>query len=306
MKLLLVVAGLCLSCVGYSQRLGINTSNPSEALDVNGSINLNGTIKANGVAGTSGQVLTSTADGMSWATLAGQYKRFIQYFSNADAAGSFVFTVPTGVYEVFIELWGAGGGGSNGGGGASGHYRAVWAPVTPGLSINISTGAAGKGALVGGLIGNRSATIGQSSSVSIASNQFIALGGNAAIGSDPGQATAPVYIVPPSTYSTFTLPGEAGQDGAITTLYFPTSSVTDYNSLFNGGEGGASYQFAGQQGKGGQYYRYNIGIPTNTVFKDATSAAGFGCGGGGILSATAPGSQRAAGNGSPGMVIVRW
>jgi hypothetical protein len=306
MKCSLLIYGLLISGLCFGQHVGVNKINPTEALDVNGSINLNGTIKANGVAGSNGQVLTSTGTGISWATTGTQYKRFAQYFSNTDVAGSFGFTVPSGVNEVYIEMWGGGGGGSTGGGGAAGHYRAVFAPVTSGLTLTISTGAAGKGALVGGIIGNRSATSGQNSSVSIAGNLFTALGGSAADANNPGPSTLPASLTIPVGYYTLTVPGMAGVEGGITTLYFPSSSVTDYNSLYNGGEGGAAYQFSGQQGKGGEYYRYTFGLPSNTVFKSATSAAGFGCGGGGILSATLPGTQRGAGNGSAGMVIVRW
>lgn len=307
MKIYLLITGLVWSCFCYAQRIGVNTSNPSEALDVNGNINLNGTIKANGVAGTAGQVLMSTGEGLGWTNTSGQYKNFRQYFTTGETLATFSFTVPAGVTQVFIELWGAGGGGNTGGGGAAGNYRAVLAPVTPGSSFTINTGAAGKGAIVGGITGgNRSATNGQGSSVVVGANVFLASGGNAATNSSPGIGSEVAYQNPPANFSTLTMAGTSGEEGAITNLFFPTSSATEYNSLYNGGDGGAAYQFAGQQGKGGEYYRYNSGFPTNTVFRVATSAVGFGCGGGGMLSATIPGTQRAAGNGSPGMVIVRW
>ncbi|HEY6503853.1 MAG TPA: hypothetical protein VIZ28_07765 [Chitinophagaceae bacterium] len=44
-------------------RVGINTLNPAERLDVNGNINLSGVLKVNGNAGTTGQVLTSNGTG---------------------------------------------------------------------------------------------------------------------------------------------------------------------------------------------------------------------------------------------------
>jgi len=307
MKCNLLFIGLLLSGLSFGQRVGVNKSNPTEALDVNGNINLSGTVKANGVAGTAGQVLMSTGEGLGWANTSEQYKNFRQYFTTGETLATFSFTVPAGVIQVFIEIWGAGGGGNTGGGGAAGSYRAVLAPVTPGSSFTINTGAAGKGVLVGSLTGgNRSATNGQGSSVVVGANVFLASGGNAATNSAPGIASEMAYQNPPANFSTLTMAGTSGEEGAITNLFFPTSSVTDYNSLYNGGNGGAAYQFAGQQGKGGEYYRYTSGIPTNTVLKVATSAVGFGCGGGGMLSATLPGTQRAAGNGSPGMVIVRW
>jgi len=52
-------------------RLGLGISNPTERLDVNGSINLNGLIKVNGNAGTPGQILTSNgASNPTWSSAA--------------------------------------------------------------------------------------------------------------------------------------------------------------------------------------------------------------------------------------------
>lgn len=67
------------------------------------------------------------------------------------SAGTYNWTVPTGVNYVFVRLVGAGGGspGGNGnvtysgGGGGSGGYSEGWVAVTPGQNITIVVGAGG-------------------------------------------------------------------------------------------------------------------------------------------------------------------
>lgn len=70
-----------------------------------------------------------------------------------------MFTVPSGVTSIFIEVVGAGGagGGNGGGGGGGGGYAAGVYAVTPLSTLNVTIGAAGGGAgsgttLVGALI----------------------------------------------------------------------------------------------------------------------------------------------------------
>lgn len=76
-----------------------------------------------------------------------------------DTAGSHTFTVPAGVTQITVELWGAGGGGggswnhqtiwrrdtASGGGGGGGAHATEVIPVTPGETLDIVVGAGGVG-----------------------------------------------------------------------------------------------------------------------------------------------------------------
>src|SRR5215218_6874001 len=126
-----------------AQNVGIGTTTPTQKLDVNGNINISGTIMANGTVGTSGQTLTSTGNGLSWQSLGSQmgYKKCttFDYFAGT-------WTVPSGVTEVMVELWGAGSGGTMNVGGTSGGYLRTVQTVTPGTSISYVVGDGGNGA----------------------------------------------------------------------------------------------------------------------------------------------------------------
>jgi hypothetical protein len=74
--------------------------------------------------------------------------------------GSADWTIPTGVSQVTVEMWGGGGGGgakavtaqpgTGGGGGGGGYSRAVLTGLTPGNTIAYSVGAGGAGGTVTG------------------------------------------------------------------------------------------------------------------------------------------------------------
>lgn len=81
------------------------------------------------------------------------------------APGSFNWTVPAGIFAVFVEAWAAGGGGGGalgtgtaGGGGGGGGYASGWMPVTPGQVIPVVVGAAGAAGVVNGPGGNGGTT----------------------------------------------------------------------------------------------------------------------------------------------------
>jgi hypothetical protein len=121
-----------------AQKVGINKTNPAEALDVNGNINLTGTIKANGTTGTSGQVLISTGTGLTWGSLFG-YKHCQMFY----VAGAGSWKVPAGIKEIMVEGWGGGGGYGDNVGGSSGSYGRVVETVTAGSTIAFSVGYGG-------------------------------------------------------------------------------------------------------------------------------------------------------------------
>jgi hypothetical protein len=137
---------LALGCImqASAQNVGIGTSTPAQKLDVAGSVNISGTIMANGVAGTSGQALTSTGSGLAWTSLGSGagFKKCVCF--NIGGNGS--WTVPAGVTEVMIEVWGGGSAGTTFCGGTSGGYARTVQPVTPGTALNYIVGKGSYGA----------------------------------------------------------------------------------------------------------------------------------------------------------------
>ena len=122
-----------------AQNVGIGTNNPTEKLDVNGNINLSGNLLINGSSGLSGQVLAMDGGRLRWMDKSRFKQSAIFRFSGPD-----IFTVPPGVTEILIEMWGAGGGGhSPGGGGGSGGYWIGNLAVEEGNVINLSIGSGG-------------------------------------------------------------------------------------------------------------------------------------------------------------------
>jgi len=128
-----------------AQNVGIGTTTPTQKLDVAGNVNISGTIMANGTSGTPGQVLTSTSSGLTWSSIAGSmgYKKCVMFF---DYAGSASWTVPSGVSEVMVELWGGGSGGTTNVGGSSGTYARCVKSVVSGEVINFTIGDGSAGA----------------------------------------------------------------------------------------------------------------------------------------------------------------
>ena len=154
MKKVLIV--LCLFMIGVNvmtQNVGVGIAIPTQKLDVAGNINTSGNLMVNGVAGTNGQVLGMNGSSMQWMDKT-RFKNWAIY----RAAGLVTFTVPPGVTELMIEMWGAGGGAhAIGGGGGSGGYWVGLIPVTGIASINLTIGDGGNGAAgttVGGTGGN--------------------------------------------------------------------------------------------------------------------------------------------------------
>jgi len=61
-----------------------------------------------------------------------------------DTVGQHEFTIPYGVSNLYVQLWGAGGGSGNFNNGGNGAYVSGYLSVTPGDSLQISVGEAGK------------------------------------------------------------------------------------------------------------------------------------------------------------------
>jgi hypothetical protein len=117
------------------------------------------------------------------------------------------FTIPAGITNLLVELWGAGGGGGyyksgnptdclEAGGGSGGYSRAVIA-VTPGATYTVTVGKGGHGAIAPGLSGAGPATAGGDSEILDSSGNVLADAGG-------GQ---------PPTYDCGGGPGGAGGSG---------------------------------------------------------------------------------------------
>jgi hypothetical protein len=135
MKYIFTSIALFISVQSIAQNVGIGTETPIEKLDVKGNVNISGTIKANGIAGTNGQVLMSTGTGLSWGSQM-NYKKCVMF----NTPGSSTWTVPAGVTEVMVELWGGGSGGTAFNGGTSGGYARTVQTVSPGYTISYTVG----------------------------------------------------------------------------------------------------------------------------------------------------------------------
>jgi hypothetical protein len=204
------------------------------------------------------------------------------YFGNRQtyaAAGSYTWTVPTGVTKVRVRVWGAGGGGGGAGpngfsaaGGNGGGYAEKLLAVTPGANLAVVVGAHGLGGT-----GNVSGTSGGQSS--FAYPALYADGG-------PAGGWASATTLPDNTASTATghggdinLAGGRGESGR--------GPANTEGAI--GGKGGAAAW--GGDGAPGRKGDGNAG----------TAPGGGGSGAGGFT-----GGNSIAGDGADGMVIIEW
>jgi hypothetical protein len=103
-----------------------------------------GTAYAFNSVGTSGQVLISSgASAPTWGTPTVVSQPNCSVYSTA---GTFTFTVPTGITKVMVEVWGGGGGAAlnNRSGGGGGYAKGI-VTVTPGTGVTVTVGAGGTG-----------------------------------------------------------------------------------------------------------------------------------------------------------------
>lgn len=201
--------------------------------------------------------------------------RNLQQFTSA---GSYGFTVPAGIFWLFVEIVGAGAGGAGGGrntpwssgGGGSGGFAGGWIPVTPGQVIPCVVGAKGLGA------GNADGAVGGNGGTTTFGTFLTGTGGqggkgasNDAGGGGPGQGFG----------GQKNFPGGSGGDGN------PTNPG-------NPGGNGAASAFGG----GGR---------TSTFNRALMNGQAPGSGGGGIWSNSGTASEL-GGNGADGAIFVQY
>lgn len=281
--------------MAFSQNIGINTSTPSESLDVYGNINLTGSIKANGADGSPGQLLgKNSAGNLAWLSV-GDLKNF-QVITKTTTTS---WTVPAGVTKLIIEAWGAGGGGSKAGGGAAGNYFIASATVVPGDVITIKCGLAGAR---GEAFNNGIAGSGSPTTVNVPPNvgNITANGGGGATNLSAGYAGA----VWPQTinYNTPVI-HYAGENGSMSSEQYFQYQAGVFVTAIQYGNGGNS-PFVPPTGDKGGFISFNTASPA-TVYKYYYPASGGLLPGGG-----GAGSPDVASNygtyGGNGMVILRW
>ena len=237
------------------------------------------------------------------------------------AAGSFTFTVPTGMtsVNVLVVAGGGGGGAANssngsdggGGGGAGGLIYVPAFPVTPGGTVSGNVGSGGAGSPDFGSGANGSGAAGQDSTF----GTLTAKGGGfgCALNTTAGQGGSGGSGGYGSTAGSGTQPSQPGQSGSFgfgNNGGGPNPSASPYAGAGGGGAGGAGVaRTGGAAGAGGIGRTYTIADGSNPVYYAGGGAGGPG--GPGTYSSTSggqggggpsPGTTGSPRNGTPGTV----
>lgn len=276
-----------------AQNVGINRNNPQESLDVNGNIRVNGYIKTSLTPPQAGQVLQADGDGtMSWASVYG-YKNSKDFF-NPDINPQ-TWTVPAGVTEIMVEMWGAGGGGSINFGGGGGAYNRIIREVTPGevLTFDIGLGGTGIYSSITEATGGTATTF-----PSGTGGTHVASGG--ASGTTGLGGTNSIIIN--STRSSYR---KRGQNGKPRIISYEQLSTTIFIQKIIFGDGGVSGDGLGLgSGHGGVFINHTT-FTTNIMSTNGRSGAQPGCGGGGGAGTISP-VANSGGDGGDGYLIIHW
>jgi hypothetical protein len=261
------------------------------------------------------QQAVAVNNGGSWQYLGagdtGEFKNFAAFRDYSPV----VWSVPQGVTRFMIEAWGGGGGGdiyqkflpTSGGflscnGGFSGAYvRKIVDTGSTLTSLTISVGYGGRGAYGNFLDPKFNATSGGSSIVQAGSFTLVATGGyiwnssGAPYGSDnfPGNRALIIKGNPPK-----------GME-----MTYGQVSSTEFVKVIKGGCGGTAFGVAPNTGGFGRTFSIKAAATStatiyNTLFE-------FESGGVDLSYGSDPGGGGGcdfynAGNGAPGLVIIRW
>ena len=260
--------------------VGFNDTHvPEERVEVDGNIKITGGIVADSVHGRPGQLLVTGSNGnIAWANPC-SYNRFQGF----PISGTVSWTVPVGVEEIFVEVWGAGGGGAEGGGGGAGGYVKAAYKTIPGQTLSIVTGKGGEGVINGAV---QNASDGGNSSVTGTGISAAALGGEGGQFSSPG-AGGLFSIQQPFLSGTAQL-GKPGESNVTIPIYSGTSKT-----IF--GKGGQSPFSADSYGKGDILIIQGAGGGNRFEGTSGTTPGGGG-GGGGFFN----------NRGGDGYVLIRW
>lgn len=201
-----------------------------------------------------------------------------------------IFTVPSGVNKIMVEVWAGGGGGGNanifsvcsaGGGGGGGFGKDVFG-VTPGNIFTVTVGTGGSAGQSGGSssFGALISASGGSAGASVSQNSSAGDGGAGG-----------------TSLATFNSNGASGSGGAVGSSLH-TGSLTGGQSIVAGGAGGAAGGLGGGGGGGGTARTQNS-IGGNGGNGSSPGGGGGGAGEGGYGAGT-------GGVGGNGQVVVYW
>jgi hypothetical protein len=236
------------------------------------------------------------------------------------------YTVPTGVTQLTLQIWGGGGGAAsgsnsaNGGGGGGGGFFQVTVPVTSGATYTMAIGAGGAG---GGSAGGLPGSAGGTTSITIGGTTYSAFGGaggTTSVGGNGGSGATfnggkggQVYPYGGGggSSASYAGPGNTGSDPGGATA--PTggggggagsgpNNVNGGAGSVPGGGGGGTY-FGGTVGGAGAGGQIVVNFPSNTGAPTPTGApavAGGGAGGNGGASNNTAGSAGAQPGGGGG------
>lgn len=213
--------------------------------------------------------------------------RFGWLSRSTKVPGDTSYTVPAGVYRIFVRGVGPGGGGGGadqsaagsgvGGGGGAGGYFEKWLSVSPGDSFTIAVGAKGTGGAAGNNAGNPGTA-----------NTVFDSGGTPLTG-NLGSGGASMAVGTSLSSSAGGAGGSASGTGA---------------TLVDGMTGGTGYRWASATILGGPGGNSMLGIGGTVKHgATATSATGRGAGGAGAME-FANQADRAGGDGADGVIII--
>lgn len=237
-----------------------------------------------------GQLASIQYDGTAWQVdglkTSQQPPRNLQAYSTA---GTYTFTVPTGVYKVFARVVGGGGGAAGvgthpdlslrpqGAGGAGGAAEG-WVSVSPGQNITVTVGAGGAGGAKSPLTANANGGSGGTGGTSSFGAFMSATGGGGGVNMSGGL-------------------GGDGSGGQIT---------------FVGGMGGDAFSVASDAikigGLGGASLLGGGGRASTLYLSNVVNGKAPGSGGGSVYTERDAGENGGGwgGTGKDGIVIVQW
>lgn len=199
-----------------------------------------------------------------------------------------IFTVPTNVTRIKVELWGGGGGGGRGnnsswygGGGGAGGYAFNVINVTPGTNYPVTVGIGGTNGVAGTFssFSNLVSATGGGAGTNAASNA----NGGGGIG---GTTTNSIVSFGISGATTNSIVPFAGTAGAAGYLYWGGNGASAFGPLGGSGGLGSVTGSSGAAVSGG-------------------NASGPGAGGGGASAGSNP-QLTGGGTGGPGLVIIYY
>jgi hypothetical protein len=259
--------------------------------------------RSNYVLSTENEVVIFISDGTNWRTFSTRNAQFANVYS---IPGTYTFTVPNPVTQVYACVFGAGGGGGSGGasgsgnGGGGGGYVEGIVVVAPGDSLTVTVGeggspnAAGGNSSIGDLLASGGGAGGANASGSWGSNGSAGSGSGGTInrnGGTGGQA-------PDQTSGSGGGGGGAGRTAAGAN---GSGYLGGNGSSGSGGTGGSAVTTAGGSVRIFNFFREGGGGASGNLSGTTTPGNDGGFPGGG---GSGSGGANTAGSGGDGCIVL--